>query len=197
MLLPSPSRAHVPQKNFSTLKLGAQRIFLHQAHSISLSPYVKADSICSIHSLWMNILLAKVRDTHRDHLCNYSSGVPGVPWVQILPFKLLVLSISFGMEARKECRTQHRVCCVMEMEGAGEMGLLTIGNNTDHTAKGSKKKTVTADKDMKGKMDKEVRRNTCNKHLPRSHWQWVEGNCTSDQEIKKSKPQLSEPWKND
>lgn len=79
------------------------------------------------------------------------------------------------------------------MEGAGEMGLLIIGNNTDHTAKGNKKKTVTADKDMNKKMDKEVRRNTCNKHLPRSHWQWMEGNCTSGQETKMSQPQLKNP----
>lgn len=97
---------------------------------VSLSPYMKANSICTIHSLWMNILLAKARDTHRDHLCIYTSGVL---WVQILTFKLLILPISCGIEARKECRTQHRVCCVREIEGSGEMGQLTMGNNTEHT----------------------------------------------------------------
>lgn len=75
-------------------------------------------------------LLAKVTDTHRDHLCNYTSGVLRA---QILPFKLLVHSISLSMEARKECRAQHRACCVREMEDAGEMRLLTMGNNTNHT----------------------------------------------------------------
>lgn len=42
---------------------------------ISLSPYVKADFTCTIHSPGTNILLARVRDTPRDHLCNSSSGV--------------------------------------------------------------------------------------------------------------------------
>lgn len=64
------------------------------------------------------------------------------------------------MEARKECRAQHRVCCLREMEGAGETGLLTMGNNTDHTTEGSKKETVTVDKEINKKMGKGVRRNT-------------------------------------
>lgn len=155
---------------------------------------MKANSICTIHSLSMNILLAKARDTHRDHLCSYSSGVL---WVQILPFKLLVLPISCGMEARKECRAQHRVCCVREMEGAGETGILTMGNNTDHIDSRRKQEENSHSWHRKWKENELREEIPCHEHLSRTHWKWKEGTCTSGKETKKSKPQLSEPWNND
>lgn len=136
---------------------------------------MKADSICTIHSLGMNILLEKGKDTHRDHLCNYSSGVL---WVQILPFKLLVLSISFDMEARKECRAQHSLLC----EGNGRCcrNRTDYGNNRSHRQqKKARRKQSQLTKKWTRKWIKGWEETPCNKHLSRSHWKWMEGNSTS------------------
>lgn len=159
MLLSSTSRAHVLQKSFSTLKLRAIRFSLRSANSNLLQPLHESRFHMYHPFPSMSILLAKVRDTHRDHLCNYSSGVL---WAQILPFKLPVLSISFSMEARKEMQgtTQEfavwRKWKVLEKQHSWLWEITQI----TQTAEGSKKKTVTADKEMNKKMDKEVRRNT-------------------------------------